>query len=359
MKMIAEFKINYFQYLDDKSNVVSELPEWAKSREKLIGLLKWMMLTREIDQRAINLQRTGKLGTFPSSLGQEAVAVGLGQALAEEDIFVPYYRDQGTLIQRGIDPWQVYAYWGGDERGSDYRSHREDFPICVPIATQLLHAAGAAYAVKLRRQKRAVLTICGDGGTSEGDFYEALNFAGSFSLPIVFIVNNNQWAISVPRSQQSACQTLAQKAIAGGFEGIQVDGNDVIAVTEQVSLALKQAREHCKPMLIEALNYRLCDHTTADDARRYTPQGMLEEAWKFDPISRLKDYLKVNYQLSDDEITALKAECEAIVQKSVDFYNQLAPQPASAMFDYLYETLPAAFEKQYQEVINKKINTSH
>ena len=197
----------------------------------------------------------GKIGTYPSARGQEAVFVGIGDALEKNDIVVPYYRDVATLIQRGVSLKEILLYWGGDERGNQFTSDAKDFPYSVPIATQVLHAAGVATAFKIRGEKRAVLTTVGDGGTSEGDFYEAVNVSGIWKLPLVFVICNNQWAISVAREQQSACLTLAQKAIAGGIPGEQVDGNDVIAVRERVAKALLAAREKNEPRVLELISY--------------------------------------------------------------------------------------------------------
>ncbi len=354
MKTVAHYDIHYHQYLNQNGELTQALPEFAKP-EVLQELYRHMTLTRVFDAKAVALQRTGKMGTFPSSLGQEAVSIGMAHALQKTDVFVPYYRDQGAMIMRGVKPAQIFAYWGGDERGSDFADSREDFPICVPIASQCLHAAGVAYAIKLRKQTRAVLTICGDGGTSEGDFYEAINFAGTFHLPIVFIVNNNQWAISVPRGKQSACKTLAQKAVAGGFNGIQVDGNDVIAVRETVAQALNNARNGNGPTLIEAINYRLCDHTTADDAKRYSSKDELDAAWQNEPLLRLRSYLEKQNLWTPTQEEQLQTACSQQIAEAVEEYLNMPPQPATAMFDFLYDELPTAYNEQYAEVAELKM----
>ena len=189
-----------------------------------------MVLTRIFDEKAVALQRTGRLGTYASSLGQEAVGVGVASAMRQSDVLLPSFREQSAMLWRGVTMPEILAYWGGDERGSNYTGPREDFPVCIPVGTQFPHAAGVALAMKLRGEDRAAVVIGGDGATSKGDFYEAMNIAGVWRLPVVFVINNNQWAISVPRSAQSAATTLAQKSVAAGFYGEQVDGNDVIAV---------------------------------------------------------------------------------------------------------------------------------
>ena len=197
----------------------------------------------------------------------------------------------------------------GDERGSDFAEAREDFPVCVPVGTHAPHAVGVALAFKLRREKRVAVCIFGDGATSKGDVAEALNIAGVWRLPLVFVINNNRWAISVPVAQQTAAETLAQKAIAAGIEGEQVDGNDVIAVREAVARAVAKARSGGGPHLIEALTYRLGDHTTADDAARYRPPEDVQRRWKEEPIARLRTYL-VNQKHWD------KAREEALTHES-------------------------------------------
>lgn len=343
---VAHFSIKKLQFLNEQAQATQALPGFAEDPSALIELYKGMVLTRCFDTKAVNLQRTGKLGTFPSSLGQEAIMVGTGKALQANDVFCPYYRDQGTLIQRGIALSKILSYWGGDERGSDFNASREDLPVCVPIATQLLHAAGVAYAIKLRRQPRAVATMIGDGGTSKGDFFEALNVSGVWHLPLVIIINNNQWAISAPNHVQTVTETLAQKAIAAGIEGIQVDGNDVIAVQAAVSDALIKARTGGGATLIEALSYRLCDHTTADDATRYGDKAALEKAWEIEPIARLRTYLHAQNLWDKEKEFALQKECTATVEAAVAEYLATPPQALTSMLDYLYEELPDALQEQ-------------
>jgi 2-oxoisovalerate dehydrogenase E1 component alpha subunit len=354
VKIVARFEIPYYQILDEQSQLVGDLPELAKDPAHLVRLYKLMMLNRVFDAKAIALQRTGKMGTYPSTRGQEAVFVGIGDAMHKEDVFVPYYRDVGILTQRGVRFSEILLYWGGDERGNCFANDQVDFPYSVPIATQALHAAGIATAMRIRNEKRAVLTVCGDGGTSEGDFYEAMNVAGIWKLPVVFIVSNNQWAISVPRDAQTAAQTIAQKAIAAGFQGEQVDGNDVIAVRERVAEALKQARENNEPRLIEILSYRHSDHTTADDASRYEPKGVREKEWAKEPIQRLRCYLENIQAWDEKQEEQLQADCTRQVEIEVEAYLN-TPQPTpEMMFDHLYATLPAVYEDQRAELVSRR-----
>ncbi len=357
---IAQFEIQYLQFLDENHQPTQPFPDFADD-DTLLELYRKMSFIRVFDTKAVNLQRQGKLGTYPSSRGQEAVGVGIGHAMQEGDVFCPNYRDQGTMIMRGVKPSEVLLSWGGDERGHLYSNPKvkEFLPLCVPIVTQCLHAAGIAYAMKYRKQKRAVVTTCGDGGTSKGDFYEAMNLAGDWKLPVVFVINNNQWAISVPRSKQTACKTLAQKAIAAGFTGIQVDGNDIIAVRSAVADALENARNGGGPRLIEAVTYRLCDHTTADDATRYTPPDELKEAWKKEPIARLGHYLETKNLWSKEHEAELQKELAAEVDEAVSEYLNTPPQSPYDLIDYLYEKVPEAYLDQRDAIGNQTWLTPH
>lgn len=353
MTTVTQFEIPYYQILNAQSQLVEPLPQFAQDASNLIHLYRTMVLTRTFDTKAVNLQRTGKMGTYASTLGQEAFTVGIGSAMNPTDVFCAYYRDYGAQLLRGVKMSEILAYWGGDERGNNFASAmaKEDFPFCVPIASQCLHAAGVATAMKLRHENRAALVTCGEGGTSEGEFYEAINLAGTWKLPLVFVVNNNQWAISVSRHVQTGAQTIAQKAIAGGFAGEQVDGNDVIAVRHYVERALEKARKGEGPTLIEAVTYRLCDHTTADDANRYRDKEELKKAWEFEPIARLKNYLMQNKLWTQAAEDQLLTECAAQVESAVQEYVTMTPPSPEDMFDYHYATLPASLVEQRQEVI--------
>jgi 2-oxoisovalerate dehydrogenase E1 component alpha subunit len=356
MSIVAQFSIEFIQFLNGNGEITNTLPLFAHDSKTLLKLYSRMVFTRAFDAKAVALQRTGLMSTYPSSLGQEAISIAIGHSLDKEDIFIPYYRDQGALLMRGVKGSEIFAYWGGDERGNNYAASH-DLPICVPIATQLLHAAGVAYAIKLRKQSIAALTICGDGGTSEGDFYEAINFAGVCTLPLVFVVNSNQWAISVPRKKQTAAQTIAQKAIAAGFEGIQVDGNDVIALCDTIQKALLKAKQGLGPTLIEAVTYRLADHTTADDAKRYVDLDELEKAKQFEPIIRLRRYLEEQGLWSDHKEATLLQECTQEIAAQVEEYQNMETQQPSSMLSYLYAKLPAAYQDQWEELRQIERNT--
>lgn len=349
--IVAQFEIPFYRYLSSQAALEQPAPSFVSDKAFLQRLYRMMWLTRAFDKKAVALQRTGQLGTYPPNMGQEAIGVGIGAAMQEKDIFCPYYREYGAMLWRGVKMEEILLYWGGDERGSHFKDCPRDFPICVPIASQTLHAAGAAFALKYREEKQVVVTAVGDGGTSRGDFYESMNVAGVWNLPLVFVINNNQWAISVPRSKQTKAQTLAQKAIAAGIEGLQVDGNDIIAVTDAVMRATQKAREGGGPTVIEALSYRMGDHTTADDASRYRPQEELTVNAALDPIVRLKAFMIAQQYWDETQEVALQAEIQAEVEAAVTRFLQLAPPSVESMFDYLYEQLPEQYQAQRDAVV--------
>jgi len=343
---IAHFDIPFIQLLNAEGELVGPLPAFAEDPAVLFALYESMVKTRLFDKKAIALQRTGKMGTYAPVNGQEAIGTAIGHALRPEDVLVPYYRDYAAQFQRGVAMEEILSYWGGDERGSQFAHQAEDLPLCVPIASQCLHAAGVAFAFKYRQEARVALVCIGDGGTSEGDFYEAMNVAGVWKLPLVFVINNNQWAISVPLSKQTATKTLAQKAIAAGFGGIQVDGNDVLAMRQVLDEAIEKARAGHGPTLIEAMSYRLSDHTTADDATRYQPATEVKAAGAGEPIQRFRRYLEATHQWDAVREDDLLNRCQVAVTTAVDRYLARTPQSVSSCFDFHFATLPDYFIEQ-------------
>lgn len=353
MATVAQFDITYHQFLNEEGKLVSQLPSFANNHTALKELYKVMVLTRTFDKKAIALQRTGKMGTYAPINGQEAISAAIGHAMRPEDVLVPYYRDYAAQLQRGVKMSEILAFWGGDERGSQFSCNSEDLPICVPIASQCLHATGVAFAFQYKKQPRVAVVCIGEGGTSEGDFYEAMNVAGTWNLPVVFVVNNNQWAISVPRTKQTRTQTIAQKAIAAGFSGVQVDGNDILATRQIIGDAIEKARLGGGPTLIEALTYRLCDHTTADDASRYQPGTEVEKAKAKEPLVRFKQFL-LEQQIWDTQAEEhLVIQCAEEVEKAVDEYLKMKPQPVSSIFDYHYANLPEYLVEQRAQAMEE------
>ena len=341
MSLAAQFEIEYLEYLDPAGALVAALPPAVPDAAALLPLFKQMLYVRTFDSKAIALQRTGKLGTYAASLGHEATHVGIGASMRPEDVFAPSYREYGAQFMRGVKPRDVLMYWGGDERGNDFEIPRNDYPWCVPISTQCLMAAGAALSFKLRKQDRVAVSCCGDGGSSKTDFYAALNSAGAYKLPLVLCVINNGWAISVPRSAQTGAQTLAQKGIAGGLHCLQVDGNDLIAVLEAMRRAHERARSGEGGSVIEFMTYRLHDHTTADDARRYRGEEEVKAAWLKEPFLRLRTYLTAQTLWDEAQETAWIEECGRLIDIEINAYLETPVQPVEAMFDYLYGDMPA------------------
>ena len=345
----------------DMHHRLPHLPEntdWPR----LVDGYRHMALIRTFDKKAVNLQRTGKLGTYASCLGAEAIATAGGMALQDDDVFVPYYRDHATQYLRGVPLHLILQYWGGDERGNAFPADTpasRDLPNCVPIASQLTQAAGIATKAKLDHAKAAVLATCGDGATSRGDFHEALNVAGVWQLPLVVMVNNNQWAISVPRSLQTASDTIAQKAVAAGIEGFQVDGNDLPALLEALDYALDKARHGKGATLIEAVSYRLSDHTTADDAGRYRKASDLHAAWQREPVARLRQALADAGHWDAEQETQWLAECQQRVDTAVETYLNQSPQAPTDMLDYLYAELPEALKPQRQRLLQQQPGGHH
>ncbi len=354
-KASRQFSVEYRQYLDEQGRPLGPLPPASSESGLLLNAYRNMVLTRALDKKAVALQRTGQMGTYAAALGQEAIGTAIGYAMDADDVFVPAYRDQAAQIIRGVKPEEILAFWGGSERGSDFQGPpRRDLPNCIPVATQISHAAGVATALKLRHPGQVVVASCGDGATSRGDFYEGLNFAGVWQLPLILVINNNQWAISVRRQYQSASASLAQKAIAAGIPGVQVDGNDFIAVHDALTVALERARKGKGATLIETVSYRLCDHTTADDATRYRSADELNDAWAREPVKRLQSCLHASQLWDAEQEQALQASCRQQVDEAAQDFLSREPEAPHSMFRYLYAEWPASYGYQ-QQLLEEKL----
>lgn len=344
--IIARFEIEHLQCLDAEGLPVGQLPAFAEDREALLAMYRAMVLARTFDAKAVSLQRTGRLGTYASALGQEAVSVGTASAMRSEDVFLPSFREHGGQLVRGVTLVELFLFWGGDERGNVFAGPRHDFPVSIPVGSHAPHAVGVALAMKLRREPRAAVAVIGDGATSKGDVYEALNFAGVWRTPVIFVINNNRWAISVPVEKQTASRTLAQKAIAAGIEGLQVDGNDVIAVRAAVERGLERARGGGGAAWIEAVTYRLGDHTTADDASRYRDDALVSPHWHDEPIARLRRHLVHRGMLQKSDEESLLEDCRSAVEAAANEYMATPPQDPLSMFDHLFAVSPADLKRQ-------------
>lgn len=346
---VARFEIPFRACLSVDGRLLGDGGRAAADSQLLLRMYRMMVRARTFDAKAVNLQRTGKLGTYPSCLGQEATHVGVGAAMKAEDVLFTVYREVATKFWRGVEMYRVLLYWGGDERGTVYEHAPQDFPFCVPIGSQMPQAAGAAMAIKIRGEPRCVVAFIGDGGTSQGAFYEAINFAGARALPLVCVIVNNRWAISVPVERQTAAQTLAQKAIAAGIPAVQVDGNDALVVREVTAEALERARRGEGPTVIETLTYRLADHTTSDDATRYRSAEEVQAAWAVEPLIRLRRFLESRGLWDEQAEQALKREAAEEVEAAVRQYLATPRQSTDAMFDYLLAQLPPALQGQRDE----------
>jgi pyruvate dehydrogenase E1 component alpha subunit len=349
--IVYRCEIPFTSYLDADGNAADALPDFALDLKTLIALYRTMVLTRTLDEKAVFLQRTGRLGTYATALGQEAIGVGVASAMRKDDVLLPSFREHGALLWRGVTIFEHLLYWGGDERGSAFSGPKRDFAVSIPVASHFPHAAGVALALKMRSEDAAAVAIAGDGATSKGDFYEALNVAGAWNLPCIFVINNNQWAISLPRREQTAAETLAQKAVAAGIAGEEVDGNDVIAVRDAVQRALDRARADEGSTLIEAVSYRLGDHTTADDASRYREAEEVRPHWKLEPLARLRTYLTNQGAWTKNDEEALLKECSAKVEEAANAFLASEPEPPTAMFDFAYEKRPDDLDAQRQDAV--------
>ncbi len=314
--------------------------EPALPGEDLQKIYRLMVTTRAADTKALHLQRQGRMGTFAQSLGHEACQVGSAMAVGPRDWVFPYFRDLGTFITLGLPLKCFYLLWMGNEEGSRIPDGLNIFTVTVPVSTQLPQAVGFALALKYRKEQAAVAAYFGDGATSEGDFNEALNFAGVFHAPVVFICVNNQYAISTPVSRQTASRTIAQKAVAYGFPGIQVDGNDALAMYAASREALERARSGGGPTLIEAFTYRLSNHTTSDDATRYRTKDEVEAWARKDPIERFRAFLK-GKGLWDEALEArINQEAEDMINRAVEEAESTPPPRPEDYFIHTYKDMP-------------------
>jgi len=321
--------------------------------DRIRDIYRDMVRMRAMDDKALKLQRQGRMGTWPPIKGQEAIQAGVAYAMEEGDWLLPAFREHGIMLLRGVPAHLIYAYWAGDERGSAFPEGVRVFPVAVPVGSQWQHGTGVGLSLKLRGEKAVAVTLGGDGSTSEGDFHEAMNCAGVFQSNSVFVIQNNQWAISIPLHRQTAAETLAQKAHAYGIPGIQVDGNDVFAVYSVAREALERARTGGGPTLIEAVTYRLGDHTTADDASRYRKDEEVTEWEGRDPILRLRRFLEARGLWDEEQEQALKDRTTAWVDDQVAALEAMPAQDPSDIFTHMYAALPPHLAEQMAEVLEE------
>ncbi len=345
------YRVKHLSILDENGQVDKNL-EPDMPDDLLKKLYRAMVLGRRFDERMLTMQRQGRIGTFAPLKGQEASQIGTVAALTKEDWLVPSFRETAAEIMRGKTMENVLLMYGGYNEGGYIPEDIRNLPVAVPVGTQMLHAAGIAYGIKYRQEKQVVMTFFGDGATSEGDFHEAMNFSSVFQLPVIFVCQNNHWAISVPRSKQTRSKTLAQKALAYDMPGVQVDGNDILACYAAAKEAVERARSGGGPTMIENVTYRLSVHTTADDPKKYRKEEEVEEWAKKDPIVRFQKYLKDRGALSEDDVAAIEEETKAEIKAAEDGWAERTSKPVDplAMFDFAYEKLPPGLVAQREEL---------
>ncbi len=350
MDQFDPLKGERLQILDQEGNIVNENLEPKLDGGLLIQAYVTMVLARAADEKAVILQRQGRMGAYPPNKGQEASQLGPAMATGKDDWLVWAFRELSGLLWKGVPLVSYYLYWMGNEEGSRFPEDVKTTPGAVPVGSQVPHAAGISYASKLRKEESVTLCFFGDGATSEGETHEGMNFAGVFKTPTVFVCQNNQYAISLPRSRQTASRTLAQKAVAYGFPGIQVDGNDILAMYAAAKEAVERARRGDGPTLIEAYTYRLGDHTTSDDARRYRLEKELEEWEKRDPLIRFRSYLKNKGQWDEEKEKKVWEAAKDQVEEAVKQAEE-APSPSlEDVFKYTYAEMPDNLKEELESL---------
>ncbi|MFB6180739.1 MAG: pyruvate dehydrogenase (acetyl-transferring) E1 component subunit alpha [Candidatus Nanohalobium sp.] len=324
--------------------------DFGVTEEEFRELYKKMLVARKFDEKAFSLQRRGSISTYAPHKGQEAAQIGATFVMEESDWMVPSFRETAAFIGRDASLKKLFLRWMGDANGQTDIGN--NLPVAIPVSTQNLHAAGIGMAMEKQDEENAVVSFTGDGSTSEGDFHEALNFSGVFSGHNVFIVQNNRYAISMPIERQTKSETLAQKAVAHGIHGIQVDGNDILAVIEGMREALEKARNG-EPVLLEALTYRLEDHTTSDDSTRYRDEEEVEKWKEKDPLKRFREYLK-DHGIWNDELEDFEEEAEERIDEAAEEAMNEDDPEFDEMFDYVYKELPEML-KQEKEKLREEV----
>lgn len=336
------------QIIDDEGHVIEPDLMPALDDDTLLKAYHQMLFARTADEMAVSYQRQGRMYTYPPNMGQEAISVAAGMVMRPNDWFIPAFRELAAWLAKGVSLKEVFLYYMGNEEGSHFKEAHHVLPFSVPIASQLLHAVGIGFSINYLKKDEVAFAVVGDGGTSEGDFSEALNFAAVWKTPVIFIIQNNQYAISVPVRNQTKSINLAVKSMAYGMPGVQVDGNDFFAMYATFQEALAYASSGNGPVLIEAVTYRKGSHTTSDDPTKYRDKAE-EEAWdKKDPLLRLRNYLQKKGIFIEDE-SLLKEKYRIEVDKQFEEAEHFTPYELEDVFQYLYEEMPADLEKQKED----------
>lgn len=347
------------QVIKDGQKKVQRDKSLDLSDKDLLRMYEAMVQVRVFDNKFVTLQRQGRIGFYLAGLGQEAHMIGSAYAMEPDDWIFPHYRDQGAALVRGVTVEALAHQCFGNVKDAakgrqmpvhySFKDHNY-FTISSPLTVQVPQAAGVAHAIKYRKEKKVVLTMFGDGSTSEGDFHVGLNWAGVYKLPVVFLCENNQWAISVPLQLQTASETFAQKAVAYGFEGIRVDGNDVLAVYKAVKKAVDKARSGGGPTLVEVLTFRRSSHSTSDDPSRYTTPEMYKEWEAKDPIDRFERYLRGLDLLDDAKIKEIRDTATATVEEAVKAAEAAGPPDAMTMLEDVYAESTPQLDRQREQL---------
>lgn len=353
LELYDPLKDDMIQIMDQEGQIIK--PDWMPelSGDDVLDMYKTMVFGRIIDEKVLQFQRQGRILTYAPNIGQEAAQVGSAFAMQPNDWVASAFRELGVWLHRKAPLYNILLYWYGNEFGMNMPDSVRILPVSIPIASQLQHATGLAYAARYKGEKDVAIGYVGDGGTSQGDFHEALNFASVSQTPNVFIVQNNQFAISTRRAVQTNVKTIAQKALAYGMPGIQVDGNDVFAMYAVTKEAIERARRGEGPTLIEAYTYRLGAHTTADDPTVYREDEEVQEWAKKDPIDRLQKYLYANNLWNEEQDEAYRKEREAYVKSEFKKVENSAEIELDEVFDYMYAERTPNLQEEY-DVIKKR-----
>jgi pyruvate dehydrogenase E1 component alpha subunit len=341
-----------FQVINNEGKIINEKYLPGISDNDLLKAYKDMLFARTADLMTISYQRQGRIFTYPPNYGQEAISGAFGQVMKNDDWIVPAFREMGAYLAKGATLKEIFLYFMGYEDGNVFKNAINFMPISVPIASQLTHAAGIGYEIKYNKKTQVVVAFCGDGGTSEGDFHEALNFAGVWGIPVIFVIQNNQYGISTPFKIQTNSDGIAIKSVAYGIKGIQVDGNDFLAMYKVAQESISYARKENKPVLIEAVTYRKGAHTTSDDPTKYRTKEEEEQWDKTDPIDRLRKYLISKNLWTQDEEDKIVPDFKKEIDRLFIEAENYGDYKVDDIFDHLYSEIPDDLKKQKEEYKN-------
>ncbi|TCG10956.1 pyruvate dehydrogenase (acetyl-transferring) E1 component subunit alpha [Mycoplasma todarodis] len=350
-KKIWTDKNDFFRFLDIDGKLIDPNTKLTVTNEELLSAYEYMVLSRQQDTYMSQLQRQGRLLTFAPNFGEEALQTAAALSLKKEDWLIPSFRNNAAMLMKGVPLINQFLYWNGNEKGNITPDDVNVFPINIVIATQYSHAAGVAYALKQQKKKAISMTFIGDGGTSEGEFYEAMNLAGVHKWPVVFCINNNQWAISTPTKMETSAATLAAKAVAAGIPALRVDGNDLVASAEVIKEAAEYTREGNGPILVEFITWRQGPHTTSDNPRIYRTKEQEEEKEKWEPMHRIKNFLISQNVWTDEKDEKLWTNKLAEVKQAYKDSLELNTTSVDEVFDHTFAKLTPELEEQKAQAL--------